>query len=325
MKLNNHKPWIFLLIILIIVVNTFTVMHFIRYSSQTQTPGNNLFGIPDEIVIYDGDYSLTVDKNDAAYSEILKQNERRKISLPYFSEMNPIDVSQTGELYIEYKFQNKCDFLVPFQREERKVKTDGIQFILTGEHNAKAFTNTRKGILIIGRLNTDAELIETAKRLLSAEILNQKNFKFDRPDEMRICKKDKMVKLTNKDEQFQTIFYLLIKKAGHFAIAPLAMREDPRTEADKEWEGIEKIKENDLYVELIYHTLTALSFPVRDNEPLVDRQVNKVMIPLTEKENVAFYCGQEKYERMFAGLNTDEEFIQFVKQILEESVQDDGS
>ena len=307
----------YFLIALIIVVNVFSGIILIRHFSKSKIPTNHLFGIPGKIVLHDGDKQQIIEKNETVFDEILKQNEFRKKTVQHFNELDSIDAAQIGQIYIEYLYENQYSTPVMLQLEEKIIVTDRICFILTGEHNTKVCIYTNNGILTIGNLNANAELIDLVRGLLSTDEIETQNkqlnslieddnvFKFAIPDQIIIVEKSKTSKLTSKDDQFQTVLDLLVKNAKTFDVCALIIDDNLINEV-----------RNNLYVELIYNKQITQSFPRKYN-PQFDEPVNKIMIPLTGEYVDLIFIGEEKYTSALGPLNIDVEIINISKQYLE--------
>ena len=160
MSLKNKLLCIFLAI-LIVLVNSLTLFHLLNNPRQEQ-----LFGVPDKIVVSQNDKTFTIDPNHPVFSELMQLNEKRYAHIAYYTPLNAAKRTDQ-DLIMEYHFEKKHTFSLPLQSENKRIKTHKFVFILTGEHNSLVSFASDRQKITIGGLNTNADLIHKIQELLN--------------------------------------------------------------------------------------------------------------------------------------------------------------
>ena len=175
-----------ILIALIVSVNTFTVTVFVinlinggvgDEASRKNTlaaPENAAgdtpaFSTPDEIILRNGENTVTLTPSDEDFSEILELNELSYTYVPTL-EIQPEFTPGEIEAYcIDYVYKTPKPLSV---RGYRSVTVTKITFVLTGIHHSKLHFTDGTSPIVLGTLSVVPELNVTVVGLLSEVVEN---------------------------------------------------------------------------------------------------------------------------------------------------------
>ena len=177
---KKKSVWIALIVVLIIAVNTVTVIRLIDRFSKPDILA--VFKTTYSIILCENGKSVEIGKNDEKYDKIVTLNKSRadivqgylmaefgSISYDYMEgEIDKNDINAIGDLYIKYVYDKPYKFDIETNFGRESVAAKSISFILTGEFGSQIYIEKEQGHVTLGYLNVSSELINLARDILNS-------------------------------------------------------------------------------------------------------------------------------------------------------------
>ncbi len=167
MKSNKFKILICVaLVLLIIAVNCITVLKIIDLNRNNQQKVVGNFGQPSDIVVRYAENYNTLQQGHVGYEDILNSVEKTYGYLQTFSYIDPIQLTDTNQLWLEYKYSEKQIFEFSVNANKKVVASNRICIIITGKDSGAVCIDTDDGQLTLGILNFSSDAVNQIKNAL---------------------------------------------------------------------------------------------------------------------------------------------------------------
>lgn len=176
---KRKTVWIALIVVLIIAVNTVTVIRLINRFSKPDILA--VFKTPDSISLCENGKSIEIGSDDESFDRIISLNKSRadivqgylmaefgNLEYDYMEgEIDKNDINAIGDLYIKYVYDKPYKFEIETNFGRESVAAESISFILTGEFGSQIYIEKEQGHVTLGYLNTSSELINLVRDALN--------------------------------------------------------------------------------------------------------------------------------------------------------------